>query len=263
METMAPPRLAAIASRTPSERAFLGASALVFAASTAWTIMECMRMSAMGGMSMTGMPLCGQTWLGAAASFLGMWIVMMMAMMLPSIAPMLWRYRQAVDRAGASWPNGLAMMAGVGYFSVWAAFGITVFVLDAALRSAEPRLPALTRVAPIATDEIVLIAGLLQFTAWKARSLACCRHMPRHDPTRCPTVGAAWRHGLRLGRHCSECCAGLTAVLLAIGAMDWRVMLGVSAAITAERWMPNGTRVARVIGVGLIALGVALAIGFR
>src|SRR5512132_1143961 len=42
----------------------------------------------------------GQTWPGAAAPFLGMWVVMMVAMMLPSLAPMLWRYRQAVGRTG-------------------------------------------------------------------------------------------------------------------------------------------------------------------
>ena len=48
-------------------------------------------------MSMTWMRMPGQTWPGAAASFLGMWIVMMVAMMLPSLVPMLWRYRKAVD----------------------------------------------------------------------------------------------------------------------------------------------------------------------
>ena len=76
-------------------------------------------MSAMGAMPMPGgwtmsmawtrMP--GQTWSGAAASFLGMWVVMMVAMMLPSLAPMLWRYRQAVGRTGG-WASGSADRAG-------------------------------------------------------------------------------------------------------------------------------------------------------
>src|SRR5882672_1598107 len=91
-----------------SQRAFLGVSALLFAASAALTIVWCGSMSAMdempmpGGwtMSMAWMRMPGQTWLGAAASFLGMWVVMMVAMMLPSLVPMLWRYRQAVGRTG-------------------------------------------------------------------------------------------------------------------------------------------------------------------
>src|SRR3981189_1145328 len=98
-----------MASERGFQHAFLGVSALLFAASAAVTIAWCASMSAMGGMPMPGgwtmsmawMRMPGQTWPGAAASFLGMWIVMMVAMMLPSLVPMLRRYRQAVGRAGA------------------------------------------------------------------------------------------------------------------------------------------------------------------
>ena len=80
----------------------------LFLASAAVTIAWCASMSAMGGMGMPGdwtmsmawMRMPGQTWPGAAASFLGMWIVMMVAMMLPSLVPMLSRYRHAVARTG-------------------------------------------------------------------------------------------------------------------------------------------------------------------
>ena len=93
-----------MASERTSQRAFFGVSALLFAASAALTIAWSASMSAMGGMPMPGgwtmsmawMRMPGQTWTGAAVSFLGMWVVMMVAMMLPSLAPMLWRYRQAV-----------------------------------------------------------------------------------------------------------------------------------------------------------------------
>src|SRR5512139_1270189 len=91
-----------------SERTFLGVSALLFIASAAVTVVWCSSMSAMGGMpmpdgwtmSMAWMRMPGQTWPGAAASFLCMWVVMMVAMMLPSMVPMLWRYRRAVGGAG-------------------------------------------------------------------------------------------------------------------------------------------------------------------
>src|SRR5213592_3426199 len=99
---------ATTSTRSADEVVFLGVSALLFAASAAVTIVWCASMSAMGEMPMPGgwtmsmawMRMPGQTCPGAAASFLGMWVVMMVATMLPSLVPMLWRYRQAVGRTG-------------------------------------------------------------------------------------------------------------------------------------------------------------------
>src|SRR5580704_19147506 len=111
-------------------RAFLCVSALLFAACSAVTAVWCASMSAQGGMPMPGgwtmsmawMRMPGQTWLGAAASFLAMWVVMMVAMMLPSLAPMLWRYRQAVRWRGEPCIGRLTLLAGLGYFFVWTLF---------------------------------------------------------------------------------------------------------------------------------------------
>ena len=72
------------------------------------------------------------------------------------------------------------------------------------------------------------------------------------------TAGAAWRHGLRLGMHCSCSSAGLTAVMLTMGMMDIRVMATVTAAITIERLAPAGQRIARAIGVVTAAAGLLL-----
>lgn len=213
---------------------FFGVSALLFAASTAVTIVWCASMSAMGEMAMPGgwtmsmawMRMPGQTWPRAAASFLGMWVVMTMAMMLPSLVPMLWRYRQAVGR--------------------------TAFPLGVALAAVEMRQPAIARAVPIAVGGVVLIAGALQFTAWKARHLACCREAPGRGRTLPADAGTAWRHGLRLGLHCSHCCAGPMAILLVIGVMDLRAMGVVATAITVERLAPAGERVARAIGAVVV-----------
>jgi hypothetical protein len=109
-------------SERASQRAFFAVSALLFAASAAVTIVWCASMSAMGEMPMPGgwtmsmawMRMPGQTWPGAAASFLGMWVVMMVAMMLPSLVPMLWRYRQAVGRTGETRLGRLTALVGVG-----------------------------------------------------------------------------------------------------------------------------------------------------
>ena len=175
------------------------------------------------------MRMPGQSWPGAEASFLGMWMAMMAAMMLPSLLPVLLRFRLTP-----------ALHIAAGYFSVWTALGAAIFPLGVAL--ADLRWPAFT------TGLVVLAAGALQFTAWKARHLARCR-------TLSPAGGSAWRQGLRLGVHCCCGCAGPTAVLLAVGMMDPWTMAAVTAAITVERLVPAGGRTVRLLG------GIALAAG--
>src|SRR5712692_5533145 len=255
-----------------SERAFFGVSALLFAASAAVTIVWCASMSATGEMpiaggwtmSMAWMRMPGQTWPGAAASFVGMWVVMMVAMMLPSLVPMLWRYRQAVGRTGETRLGRLTVLVGVGYFFAWTVYGMAAFPLGVALATIEMQQPALARAVPIAVGVVVLIAGCVQLTAWKARHLAWCREAPGRGRTLPADAGTAWRHGLRLGLHCTRCCVGLMAILLVIGVMDLRVMAVVAAAITVERLAPAGERVARAIGAVVVGAGsflIALAAG--
>ena len=106
--------------------------------------------------------------------------------------------------------------------------GIAAFLVGAALATIEMQQPALARAVPIAAGVVVLIAGLLQFTAWKARHLACCREAsasarakvsasygdtsPKRPAAEAGPerhtlpgdAGTAWRHGLELGRHCSH-----------------------------------------------------------
>jgi predicted metal-binding membrane protein len=249
-----------------SRRALFGVSALLFLAAAAATIVLSTSMS--GGMSMPGgwtmsmawMRMPGQTWLNTASSFLGMWTLMMAAMMLPSLAPMLWRYQQAIAGAGEKRRGRLTVLVGVGYFCVWTAFGIIAFPLGAALAAIEMQQPALARAVPMAVGVVVVMAGGLQLTTWKARHLVCCREMPGPGRTLPADAGAAWRYGLSLGRHCSSCCAGLIAILLVIGVMDLRAMLLVAAAITAERLAPRGEHVARALGVVIIAIGLLLIV---
>jgi predicted metal-binding membrane protein len=256
--------------RMLSERAsqctFLGVSALVLAASAAGTIGWCASMSAMGKMSMPGgwtmsmvwMRMPGQTWPAAGASFMGMWGVMMVAMMLPCLVPMLWRYRQAVVHTGKRRLGPLTALVGVGYFFVWTVLGMIAYPAGVALAAVEMQQAALANAVPIAAGVVVLIAGGLQFTAWKARQLACCRAAPGRGCPLPADAGTAWRCGLRLGLHCSSCCATLTAVLLVVGVMDLRVMAFVTAATTFERLAPAGERVARASGALVVASGMWL-----
>lgn len=268
--------------RAATRTGFAAVSALLFAASAALTAVWCTSMWAMSGMPMAGgwtmsmawMRMPGQTWPGAAASFLAMWVAMMTAMMLPSLVPMLWRYRRALREATASATavsrgeapptrsetdlGWLTVIVGAGYFAVWTAVGLVAFPLGAGLAALVMQQPTLARAVPMAIGVVVLMAGGLQRSAWKARRLACCT-MPRwHDRPAQARAGAAWRDGLRLGLDCSYCCVSLMAVLLVVGVMDLRAMAAVTLAITAERLAPAGARVARVTGGLVIGLGLVL-----
>lgn len=151
------------------------------------------------------------------------------------------------------------MLAGAGYFLVWAVLGMVMFVLGAALAVVEMRLPMFARVIPVASGMAVLGAGALQCTAWKARHLACCREMPGPDPSWPCGSRTAWRLGLRTGLHCSASCAGLTAILLVLGVMDLRAMVAVTTAIVAERLAPARVHVERVTGAIAMVAGLLLA----
>lgn len=209
-------------------------------------------------MSMAWMRMPGQTWPAATASFLGMWVVMMVAMMLPALVPMLQRYRQALGRTGGTRRGRLTTLVGVGYFFVWAVFGLVAFPLGAALAAIEMRQQALARAVPIAVGVVVLISGSLQLTAWKARHIACCREAPGRGRPLPADAGTAWRHGVRLGLQCGHCCAHLMVILLVLGIMDLGAMAVVTAAITVERLAPAGERVARALGAVAIGAGLFL-----
>jgi predicted metal-binding membrane protein len=253
-------------SERTSQLAFFGVSALLFAISAAVTIVWCGSMSTIGEMPMPGgwtmsmawMRMPGQTWFGAGASFLGMWIVMMVVMMLPCLIPTLWRYRQTMGGTGVTHLGWLTVLVGVGYFFVWTGFGIVIFPLGVALAELEMRLPALARAVPVVAAVVILIAGTFQFTRWKACHLACCREAPGRSCKLQADAGAAWRYGLHLGLHCCCCCAGLMMILLTIGVMDLRTMAVVTIAITAERIAPASERVARAIGTVILGTGILL-----
>jgi len=200
-------------------------------------------------MSMMWMRMPGQTWPGAAAAFLASWIVMTAAMMLPVLVPALRRYRGAVGAAAGARLGWSTAIVGAGYFVVWSAFGLAVYPLGAGVAALAMREPSLSRAVPAAIGVIVLIAGAVQFTAWKVRQVRCCEDLPAH-------ADGAWRLGLRLGRQCVRCCANLMAILLVAGVMDLGAMAAVTAAIVIERVAPGGRRGARAVGFAAIAAAV-------
>lgn len=222
-------------------------------------------MPAAGGtMNVAWMPMCGQSWIGAAASFLGMWSLMMAAMILPSLLPRLWSDRRAIRRAGESGAVILTAIAGGAYLLVWALLGVAVFLLGAAIMVVIARHPGVAPAVPATVAALVLASGALQLSRWKARHLALCRESCSHQALGrghhfSARLLMAWLRGLRLGLHCAQCCAGLTTALLVTGMMDLPVMFAVTLAITLERLAPAGERVARAIGLTVIGGGLLLS----
>ncbi|MGF6773600.1 putative metal-binding membrane protein [Paraburkholderia sp. GAS199] len=235
------------------ERCLVGVASLVFVTCAAATVVCCTAMSAKGGvpmpggwtMSMAWLRMCGQTWQGAAASFVGMWIVMMVTMMLPALLPVLVRYRSA--------PGGsvrLTLAAAAGYFGVWLALGVVVFPLGTAVAAVEMRVADVARLAPLVSALVVVAAGVFQ---GGGRKMRCLKHFPALSAD--AGLLAAARSGAVFGLHCLICCAGFTAILLAVGVMNLGLMALMTAAITAERILPDRERVARLTGYILVAAG--------
>ncbi len=246
--------------------AFLAASALVFIVGAAGTVAWCGSMN--GGMPMPGgwtmsmawMRMPGQSWPRAAVLLVAMWLVMMTAMMTPSLVPMLGSYRRTLRAAGETRVGTLTALVGAGYFLVWAAVGAVAYPLGVALASAEMRSPGLARAVPAATGALLVLAGFLQLTAWTARQLDGCRNSPACCGPVSPHPRGAVRAGLRLGRQCALCCAAPMAVLLAGGVMDLAVMAAVTVAITLERTVPTALLAARVSGIVIVAAGAAVIV---
>jgi len=232
---------------------FLTLSALLFMASAAGTIHWSRTMA--GGMAMPGgwilsmvwMPMPGETWAGSGVRFVAMWLVMMVAMMLPPLVPMLASFRR----------NRLAALSGVAYFSVWALVGALVYALGSGVARAGLEWPAVARLAPLATGAALLLAGAVQVSAWKARQLAVCR------ACRAPASGdaaATLLHGVRFGMNCGLCCLGLMTVLLVGGMMKVAVVAAVAVAVSLERLGPRPALSARAIGAVMMAMGAVVVV---
>jgi predicted metal-binding membrane protein len=180
--------------------------------------------------------------------FIWMWAVMMLAMMLPSLTPVLIRLR----RDGGA--RGDAMRLAGAYFFVWTIFGAIAYAIGAGVANAVMRRAWLSRTVPTLTGAALLLAGLVQLTKWKARRLTCCRTPP---DCRMRRTGAS-RAGLRLGVQCVECCLAIMIFMLVAGVMELRVMLAATAIITLERVAPRPATVARITGTTMLVAGAYL-----
>jgi|SRR5690242_4316777 len=235
---------------------FVGCAAATVSAGVSMSAMAALPMRGGWSLSMHWLAMCGRNAPAQMAAWLGMWSTMMVAMMLPAVAPNLWRYRCAAMHADATHPTALTVCMGVGYLLVWIAMGAVISVLGTTLATGLLERLTLARAAPLAMGAVLMLAGALQCTAWKARQLTHCRHWPPSAGVSPAHFRSAWRAGLSLGCHCIASCIGLAVILLVGGVMDLRAMVLITAAITAERLSIHGDRVARAIGVLALVIGL-------
>ena len=197
----------------------------------------------------------------ALLPFLGLWLVMMSAMMLPSVAPVavLWTRLISGASAGFGRVTRMSMFLG-GYLLVWAAFGAVAF---AALAGADRLLTASPTAAKWLGVAIFITAGIYQLTPWKDWCLRHCRspigalmyYLGFKGPSRDARVG------LHHGATCAGCCWGLMILLVAVGVMNVAVMAALAVDIFVEKLWRYGKPFAQAVGVVLVAIGV-LAIWF-
>ena len=205
---------------------------------------------------MQAMDMQGRFDAGAFAPFLLLWVVMMGAMMLPSVAPAVGVHRRVMRRRARGGANVTGWSAAfvTGYLAAWTAVGVVAFValqlLSATLGDLSDADLASRLIAPTA-----LVAAVYQATPLKRTCLRRCRSpfdflLSRWREGR----GGALRMGAEHGAYCVGCCVLLMAVLVAFGAASVTWMALVAAAIAGEKLLPP-----RLLAGGM-ALAVALAV---
>jgi predicted metal-binding membrane protein len=207
---------------------------------------------AVTGDRMSGMDAGPGTELGGLGWFAVVWVTMMAAMMLPSIAPMV--LAQARVRIGAT-PAFVA-----GYLLMWAAIGVLGYALVEGVRSLDLGVLAWDEAGPYVAGGAILAAAGYQLSPLKDRSLRGCRDARAFVSEHWrPGPGGALRMGLEHGRLCVASSWALMAALFALGVMSVGWMVLVAALVAIEKLLPWRTVATRGIAILLVVLGLALA----
>ena len=197
----------------------------------------------------------------APLPFLGLWVVMMAAMMLPSVAPVAVLWARLLSGASAGLGRSLRMSLFLGgYLLAWAGFGAVVFAVLAEAGLLLTKFPVPAKPLGVA---IFSTASIYQLTGWKDWCLRRCR-----SPVGALMLdagskgrGRGVRVGLRHGATCVGCCWALMMVLVAVRVMNLAVMAGLAVVIFAEKLWRYGRPFSQAVGLVLMAVGF-LAIWF-
>jgi predicted metal-binding membrane protein len=212
---------------------------------------------------MAGMDAGPGTDLGSFGFYISSWVVMMAAMMFPSIVPMVLVYRlieRRRPRLQSLARRGSTTLFVAGYLVSWTVFGALAYALFVGARSLSIGAFSWHRGGPYLAGGVLLAAGIYQLSPAKDACLRRCRgplqfltNVWRDGP-----VGAL-RLGIEHGAWCVGCCWALMAALFALGVMSVAWMLLIAALIAIEKLVPWKASANRTIAAGLAALGVAVA----
>ncbi len=182
-----------------------------------------------------------------------MWVVMMIAMMVPAVLPMAAMYRR-MDRGNNADLDTLVFACG--YLAAWSGFALLAAGLQWWLHERDLLHGMLLKSGPQLAAAILLTAGLYQLTPLKDACLARCRGPMSFFLAnwRAGRLGA-FRMGLDHGLYCIGCCWALMLLMFVGGAMSVLTMAALSVFILAERLLPPGPWVSKLPGLAMLAWG--------
>ncbi len=203
---------------------------------------------------------------GYAILMLGMWWLMMIAMMLPSAAPMVLlhatltrRTLEASEYSGGVLPATLAFVGG--YLSVWALFSVIAVLAQWTLERSQLLSAAMASTSGWMSVGLLSAAGLWQLTPVKTVCLRQCRSPISFLSSRwLPGVSGAFRMGMRHGALCVGCCWFLMALLFYAGVMNLLWIVGLALFVLAEKALRVGVMLGRATGVLLLAAAMWIGI---
>jgi predicted metal-binding membrane protein len=185
----------------------------------------------------------------ALGPFLGMWTVMMAAMMLPSATPMILLHRLGAD--GRMRRQIWSAVFVTGYLVVWASVGIVVW--GASMATSAIVMPEQRAVAVAA---LLILAGVYQFTPLKSTCLRLCRTPADFLLTHWHRgLSGQLRLGIEHGLYCLGCCWALMALFVGVGAMSLVWAVGIALVVLVEKVVPQGVAFGRIAGAMLIVAG--------
>jgi predicted metal-binding membrane protein len=189
-----------------------------------------------------------------------MWTVMMVAMMVPSAAPMILAFsmihRRRGERQRPSIPVG-AFLAG--YLVVWALYAAVATLAQSGLHAAALLSPSMATSSPVLGGVLFIAAGVFQWTPLKRVCLANCRSPLAFLLTRWREgASGAFTMGIHHGMYCVGCCWMLMGLLFVTGVMNLAWVAAVAIAVLVEKLVPRGERIGRLAGIGLVVAGLLM-----
>lgn len=224
-----------------------------------WAFVAWMTMDMSHPFVMRMMPFSASwNWATLVAVFL-MWSAMMVAMMLPSAAPMMLTFDAIEQRKdGETTARSRTLLFGAAYLIIWVGFSAIATGAQWALQYANLITPMIVSKSSWLTAALFILAGAYQLTPLKQACLNYCRTPIGFLMTEWKDgLNGAWHMGLKHGLYCTGCCWALMLLLFVAGAMNplWIIFLTVLVAI--EKWPRLPTWATSALGACLIALGLA------